>query len=77
MTDLFKLLLEHAVRRQPSLNNGLTAITAERDEVKTAALLVTDELRHNGRILYLSTSEVRASPPFAKNAKDGAPSVVG
>jgi hypothetical protein len=71
-THGLKLTLEDAVCRRRA-QQRLTTITTERDKVKTAAL-VTDELRHNGRILYPPTSEVHASPPFArKKAKDGAP----
>ena len=76
-THGLKLTLEDAVCRRRA-RQRLTTITTERDKVKTAALLVTDELHHNWRILYPPMSEVHASPPFArKEAKDRAPSVVG
>ncbi len=50
--------------------------TTECHEVKAAALLVTDELRHEGEFYLPQRSEVPSIPPFAKSAKDGAPRVM-
>ena len=67
-TQGLKLTLEDGVRRLRA-QQRLTTITTERDKVKTAALLVTDELRHNWRILYPPMSELHASPPFARKKR--------
>ena len=72
-THDLKLTLEDAIGLR-RVQQRLAPITTEGHKVKTAALLVTDELRHDDRILHRSDGRDSWKPTLRqKKAKDGPP----